>query len=336
MPKLLAFVAAALVPATATFAFTLQQSSLNTSDPVHMYTELAPPAAGAGYGIATDTLPLPFGDFFNDADVMLLEDVAVGAIASDATLAIRARAGGANPHTFLVEFLAPNTSTVLATDTLARFRQTGWQNNPYQYVPVTAAVPAGTYDVRVTNLGGGGHMGGLGVYDTGRVLTPGLHVVQAENYTWANGGKTAITDAPFSSGSFLDNQITGVDGGNWIDFDLMNAEASQTMSLSVSYRRGSPDATTLYVLGVDLDGDLSILTSLGLPTTGGWGGTAFVDSSLSGTFSLPAGFSALRLYTDGPIHLDAFTLNVIPEPSTYAGIAGALALGLVVLRRRSN
>lgn len=65
---------------------------------------------------------------------------------------------------------------------------------------------------------------------------------------------------------------------------------------------------------------------------------SITDSSYTGSTLVGSGFGASMWATNGTRggELDAVSMTVIPEPSAFALLAGVLALGLVVSRRRSR
>lgn len=78
--------------------------------------------------------------------------------------------------------------------------------------------------------------------------------------------------------------------------------------------------------GSGVEFDMGVLSPGGNGFASTWNGTAYELTLQVGKFGTPGGSNAA--------YLNGLIITAIPEPSTYAVMAGLLALGLVVWRRR--
>ncbi|MEM0964892.1 MAG: PEP-CTERM sorting domain-containing protein [Verrucomicrobiota bacterium] len=98
------------------------------------------------------------------------------------------------------------------------------------------------------------------------------------------------------------------------------------------------NGNTFVLTGIDIDGDSSgVLYSYGTGTTGTQVAT-YVDGILSTPVVINDGdrFAIGRLASSGSggFRVDSFSLNLVPEPSSYAAIGGLCALVFALSRRR--
>ena len=121
---------------------------------------------------------------------------------------------------------------------------------------------------------------------------------------------------------------------------LMDSVEGSTLTSNVSRTSGVGGAAssnvefTLSLAGTyDDDGDLTVAFSVSDPN--GDGG----ETVLSTTIAAGSAFSGSHFGIAGRARhndtIDYGSFTAIPEPSTYAALAGLLALGLVIMRRRS-
>ena len=107
--------------------------------------------------------------------------------------------------------------------------------------------------------------------------------------------------------------------------------ATTDASLAITFNSTTKMISTFYDADGVIGGDNWVaLTSYNIgSSTYNWG------MGPSDTFSLVLiGSSSSIGITTGQAYFDNFAVTAVPEPSTYAGILGACALGLVVIRRR--
>lgn len=150
------------------------------------------------------------------------------------------------------------------------------------------------------------------------------------------GGTGVITGPVVVHGGLSASDLDFNPGVLTLNGDLTLGATSQ----STFYIAGSEDYSQIQGIGdLVLDGTVSVLLSDYSPAESdsfvllAWSGT--LDSSgfdVSSDLILPALDGGLYWDTSG--FLDTGTLSVIPEPGTYAAALGALALALVVYRRR--
>lgn len=121
--------------------------------------------------------------------------------------------------------------------------------------------------------------------------------------TYIYSGGATVTFSGLAAGSYEVHIYTGLDGAYNYPFTFDANGVSGGVTYSESTALITPGVNFLVLSGVSpVSGDI-VLT---LGSEGAWG----------------AGFSAVQI------------VSTIPEPSTYAALAGALALGLVAYRRR--
>jgi hypothetical protein len=115
-------------------------------------------------------------------------------------------------------------------------------------------------------------------------------------------------------------------------------------SFGFDARRWDGNPSPAYTVEYSFDGGSNWTTASSIGTSGVLDNAAFGDSSdwssFSQTVSSSTGLAAnqfvVRFSATGGerIMVDNFTVTAVPEPSTYAALAGLLALGLVMARRR--
>jgi len=182
-------------------------------------------------------------------------------------------------------------------------------------------------------------------------------IVTVSSFSVVNGANVTVgTDVFSHTLDIAGNGTLVVDGGYidlsadiWIDGNSILSLKNEAIIRSAAGTLSAYNATTLSMdltsmLMLDtLDmssGDISlVILDNGDSFVGGETFVLFEIDSIVGTFAdvdlfgLAAGLSwnLDNLYTNGTISIDGY---VIPEPSTYALIFGALALGLAIYRRR--
>lgn len=300
-------------------------------------------SGGSGWGYQAGE---QFLDYFNDNDTVTYDNVTIPALSGGAVLATQGRdgtpGGGRDPQGYRIELFTPGSGYVgapLHTFLSERYRSTSYGPGGWAVSQVQGLNVSGAFDIRVTSLNqtndpdyganAGGHFRGLVAYTPAGVLSEGTTILQDNQFAYGNGNKSYAGPTANSSGTFMDNQLTGA----WIDYDVYNPFSELApVSISVRYRHGMGSDQNFNLSLVDADGDVSSLTSLALPANG-WGAN-FVDSVVSSTFNLPSGFSTIRIGSSGPIHYDYMSVTVVPEPATYAAIIGALLGAFAIIRRR--
>jgi autotransporter-associated beta strand protein len=183
-----------------------------------------------------------------------------------------------------------------------------------------------------TTVNSGGTLAGSGSVSTltvnaGGTVAPGNSpgTLTAGNTTFASGGTYA----------FEINNATGTAGTNW---DLLSINGSLTLTATA----GSPFNVTLSsLLANNSAGDVINFNSAQnssytfITATGGIVGfdaSAFAINSTA--FSNPTDGGAWSIAQSGNNLNLNFTASAIPEPSTYAALAGLAALGLAFYRNR--
>jgi autotransporter-associated beta strand protein len=186
-----------------------------------------------------------------------------------------------------------------------------------------------------TTVNSGGTLGGSGsvsalTVNTGGTVAPGNSpgTLTAGNTTFASGGTFA----------FEVNNATGSAGANW---DLLSISGSLTLTATA----GSPFNVTLTSLLADNtagnvinfnsaeNSSYTIATATGGivgfdPSAFAINSSAFSNATNGGTWSIAQ--------SGNNLNLNFTSSSAIPEPSTYAAIFGALALGFAVYRRRKS
>lgn len=174
-------------------------------------------------------------------------------------------------------------------------------------------------------------------------------LLTASAFSSADAGATSNT-SPVSSGYtgasggyyFNDNNWTGTaPGTNYFSFSLTPTTGySLTLdSLSFGYRGSSASSPTSFVVRSSADGYTGNLVTGSLSADGGWYHTGTQSITLSFTDT-----TTLRIYANGAsagtatLRVDdvqlAGALSAIPEPSTYAAMAGGAALAFAAWHRR--
>jgi hypothetical protein len=360
----------ALVAATSTaVAGTIQQSTRNYTpgnsvgggfDPIN-YNALAQANNNNG-GTGWVIVGSDYADFFDASNTIEWNNVAVPALTSGQALVVQSRRGNNDgPQGYKVDLFTPGSGygTPVATLFGASYRRTDWSGtaaNDFNWTHAPLSVVSGSYtsgsnyDVRITSqnsgnsgnaeLGSnaGSHLRSFGVrtYDTlGAVNVP--KTFEITSFAFANfSNRNGVAQDANSVGLWLDNVTNGNLGtltGDWIDYQIFNDSATPSIAdVSAFVRHGTGSDRTLGVINVDQYGNLSLLTSIVIPSTG-WQGTNFFDRTAAGSITLQPGLNTLRFISDGPIHIDSFTLTVIPEPMTL-GLATAIASTLLLRRRQ--
>lgn len=131
---------------------------------------------------------------------------------------------------------------------------------------------------------------------------------------WTSSGGFGINS------SIASDDTDGFDTGESFSFSF-DQDVTLT-SITVSSWNSNDNAT----LTVSGSGDFATVSSTGLTTfalnvTSG----STVTITANGTTAIGNGF-----------YLDSLSVSAIPEPSTYAAILGALALGVIYIRRRKQ
>ncbi len=174
-------------------------------------------------------------------------------------------------------------------------------------------------------------------------------LLTASAFSSADAGTTSNT-SPVASGYtgasggfyFNDNNWTGTaPGTNYFSFSLTpTAGYSLTLdSLSFGYRGSSTSSPTAFTVRSSADGYTGNLVTGSLTADGSWYHTGTQSITLSFTDT-----TTLRIYATGAstgtatLRVDdvqlAGALSAIPEPSTYAAMAGAAALAVAAWHRR--
>jgi hypothetical protein len=187
-------------------------------------------------------------------------------------------------------------------------------------------------------------------FTSGSTLATNVNsLLTASAFTSADSGATSST-SPVSSGYsgasgghyFNDNNWTGTaPGTNYFTFSLTPTTGySVTLdSLSFGYRGSSTASATTFTVRSSADGYAGNLVTGSLTADGGWYHTGSQSITLTFTDT-----TTLRIYANGAsagtatLRVDdvqfAGALSAIPEPSTYAAMAGAAALAAAAWRRR--
>jgi hypothetical protein len=172
---------------------------------------------------------------------------------------------------------------------------------------------------------------------------------------------TGFTTAP-SSGSFyipdalaataagggvnpLDISLTGSGAGIFFEFELPAVAPVDLTSLTtpgnqLSLRFGPRAGNAATSLNLQfLDSSLTVLAqyNFGIPAMPGIVSVSgAVDPGVALGDLSSASYMFLTMSSTDSVRISADSLSIIPEPATYAVAAGALALALVVLRRRRS
>lgn len=165
-------------------------------------------------------------------------------------------------------------------------------------------------------LGGSGTIGGATTIQSGGTLAPGN----------SPGLLTFGGDLTLNSGSTSAFQIDGTDRGT--TYDAVNVAGTTTFggTLALDFSTTIADGNVLNLFGGTgtKTGDFDYITA-----TGSYSGS-FTDNN--GYWTLVSGGQTLAFSTaTGNL---AFGVSAVPEPSTYAALAGLAALGLAFIRRR--
>lgn len=166
-------------------------------------------------------------------------------------------------------------------------------------------------------LGGSGTIGGATTIQSGGTLAPGN----------SPGLLTFNSDLTLNSGSTSAFQIDGTSRGT--TYDAVDVAGLTTLAgtLALSFGSTVADGTTLDLFGGagSLTGDFSSVTA-----SGAYSGSF---SNNNGYWTLESGGQTLGFYSgNGNLGVG---VSAIPEPSTYALLAGLSVLGLAAVRRRA-
>ncbi|HSH96058.1 MAG TPA: autotransporter-associated beta strand repeat-containing protein [Roseimicrobium sp.] len=156
-------------------------------------------------------------------------------------------------------------------------------------------------------------LSGANTYTGATTVTAGTLALGAANRI-ADTSALVLSGGTFATGGFSEtlNTLT-LSSSSTLDF------GSGTSALVFADSNGLSWTGTLTLLNFDIGTD-----SLSFTSSSGLTGTQLSQLSL-------AGFTATGLDSNGVVQFSA-----IPEPSTYAVLAGVLALGAVITRRRSR
>lgn len=180
---------------------------------------------------------------------------------------------------------------------------------------------------RVLQLSGPNANGGVGnIVSFNSVASPTLDL--SSFYTGAGAGATA------NVGVDIDLSFQGV------------ASANFGQLIAVGFADGTGTVYKWYAAQVNWNNQSFTTTGLGENTfnaTTWWSASlADIQSALPAAGFDPSNFRLVFAHLDGANgtfnyatnYLDSVSLTAVPEPSTYAALAGVAALGLALLRRR--
>jgi fibronectin-binding autotransporter adhesin len=240
-----------------------------------------------------------------------------------------------------------SSATVNATGSI----NLGWNSGSNGTVTVDASslgassITIGNYGNGSVSLTGGSALsatiinvatgnGGTGYLDLGNVDsgTTGEIVVNSGG-TLTGNGYVLFVPTTINSGGHL-----AADSSHRLQFapgsNLTLASGSQ-----LDFSLGEENATFVGLVGSDFSADSVVVN---ISQLAGFGGSSIYDlvdftganenAVTLGNFTLGAGVSGYELAINGNVL--QLSATAIPEPSTYALLAGAGALGLVMLRRR--
>jgi hypothetical protein len=175
-------------------------------------------------------------------------------------------------------------------------------------------------------------------------------------YDFSNGVDIVATDVGINSvnGATVQGYTLAAQGDS-LNLALTTNVASNRIAFvqnTLGYADFDPDS---YVDGLNVtDANFTFAALASSPVTIDWylngSGTSFGSTMISGAsmsvyaVDLPSGFYGLASAVlvgefSGAVTMDNLQFNgvsAVPEPSTYAAILGALALGFVAIRRRRN
>lgn len=118
---------------------------------------------------------------------------------------------------------------------------------------------------------------------------------------------------------------------------IVNVAAGFSGYLSFHYSSAASLNNTVNIYsGLDGTGDLVGSLSLNANATAGCSETAFCNWEKTSLVFAGIGKSITFANTDGAVGFDNLVLNPVPEPSTYALLAGGLGLVAFVARRRRS
>jgi hypothetical protein len=198
----------------------------------------------------------------------------------------------------------------------------------FNYNSSTALTPAITFTGTGGTLSGSGTVGAI-TLTTGNTISPGNSpgTLTTGNEVW-NGGATYVWEI---------NNATGTTPGT--DWDFISSTGSLDISALTSLSKFNVNVVGL------TSGNLSGVVPSWVDGNASWkiaSFTSIVGTFASDLFNVDAtGFTnnntAVGLFTITNTGNDIYLTYAIPEPTTYAALAGALALvGAMVYRRRRS
>jgi hypothetical protein len=228
---------------------------------------------------------------------------------------------------------ASDTSTISTTNRVQQFRL--WSNNTPNISYTTDWVAAANFTI-----------------DPAAVATNGVVLMGLETFATATdagyygiylmsatGGGRIFTERGVWNGSGYDRQTVGTFSPLVPDFDVTDVRleirydaATQILSSAFSYDNGATYFNYVTGGGTGYSGAAAPynVNNWSASATDGFG--LDIYGATYGNTSTPTGPTVLS----GQAYMDNLTVSAVPEPSTYAAIAGALMLGFAAWRRRQQ